>query len=363
MNLVEAFSEIEDFRRPQGRRYPLAPMLIIAIMSIACGYSAYREIEKFAKANAKILTELFCLSRKEMPSHVTIRTLIQNTDFGHLRRIFENWSRQYVTVGAGDWLSIDGKAITSTVSDYDNSYQDFVSLVSVFSMKRGQVVGFDILHNKKSSEIPTVECLIRLLDLENVVFTMDALHCQKKTLRTIAETDNDYLVKVKGNQPKLLESVRRKSETSAPTDVFESVEKNRGRLEIREVSVFEPPSDIPEGWTGVGRVICVRRLFETPAKNHLSLSYYISSITSDSAKFFAHGIRGHWHIENRLHYVKDAIMNEDDSGIRNANAAANISVFRNIAINIVRGNGFDSVKGASIFFAANIRKLFDLLRT
>ena len=89
---------------------------------------------------------------------------------------------------------------------------------------------------------------------------------RKKTLKTIIESDNDYLVKVKGNQPKLLESVRRKFETSAPTDVCETVEKNRGRPEIREVSVFEPPSDIPKDWAGISRVICVRRLFETPKK-------------------------------------------------------------------------------------------------
>ncbi len=132
MNLVEAFSEIEDFRRPQGRRYPLAPMLIIIIMSIACGYSAYREIEHFAKADIEILSGLFCLRQKKMPSHVTIRTLIQNSDFGQIRRIFDNRSRQYVSIEAGDWLPIDGKAIASTVSNYDNSYQDFVSLVSIF---------------------------------------------------------------------------------------------------------------------------------------------------------------------------------------------------------------------------------------
>jgi predicted transposase YbfD/YdcC len=363
MDIVEAFSEIKDFRRPQGRRYPLVPTLLIVVMSIACGYPAYREIERFANANYERLVEIFSLNQKKMPSHVTIRNLIQYTDFKCIYKAFRSWAEQYVSISAGDWLAVDGKAIASTVSDYDNSYQDFVSLVSVFSQREGQVAGFDKLSNKKSSEIPTFEEMVRILDLKHVVFTMDALHCQKKTLRTIVETDNDYLVKVKGNQPKLLESVRRKSETSAPTDVFETVEKNRGRLETREVAVFEPPSDIPKVWTEISRVIRVRRISESPKKCHTNVSYYISSITSNSAEFFAHGIRGHWHVENRLHYVKDVVMNEDDSGIRNVNAAANMSVFRNIVINIFRGNGFDSVKGASIFFAANILKLYNLFRT
>ena len=146
-------------------------------------------------------------------------------------------------------------------------------------------------------------------------------------------------------------------------DVFETNERSRGRSEYREVSVFGPPGDIPEGWAGLARIICVRRCFETIKSHHITTSYYISSVGSDSAEWFAEGIRGHWHIENRPHYVKDVIMHEDRSGIRNPDAAADMSVFRNIAINIVRGNGFDSVKAASIFFAANIRKLFDLFGT
>jgi len=363
MNIVEAFSEIEDFRRPQGVRYPLGPMLVIVIMSIACGYPAYREIERFANANSDRLAEIFSLNQNRMPSHTTFRNMIQHTDFNNIYQIFRNWAEQHVSISPGDWLAVDGKAIASTVSNYDNSYQDFISLVSVFSQREGQVVGFDRLSNKKSSEIPTFEEMVRILGLKDVVFTMDALHCQKKTLKTIVETENDYLVKVKANQPKLLESVRRKAETSVPTDVCKSVEKSRGRLETREVAVFEPPPDIPKGWTGISRIISVRRISESPKKNHASVSYYISSITSDSAYLFAQGIRGHWHVENRLHYVKDVVMNEDDSGIRNANAAANMSVFRNFVINIFRGNGFDSVKGASIFFAANIRKLYNLFRT
>ena len=363
MNLTEAFSKIEDFRRAEGRRYPLMPMLLIIVMSIVCGYPRYREIARFARANGEKLAEFFCLGRKEMPSHVTIRSIVMNSDFGQIRRAFEKWCGQHVSVGPGEMLSVDGKAIASTVSDYDRSYQDFVSLVSVFSQKQGQVIGFDRLRNGKGSEIPKVEELIRLLDLENVVFTMDALHCQKKTLRTVVETDNDYIVKVKNNQPKLLAAIRQGCGASEPVDVFETDERSRGRSEHREVSVFEPPCDTPEGWAGLARVICVRRSFKTGGDHHASVSYYISSVISDSAELFAGGIRGHWHIENRLHWVKDVVMNEDSSGIRDMNAAANMSAFRNIAINIVRGDGFDSVKAASIFFVANIRKLFDLIRT
>ena len=132
-----------------------------------------------------------------------------------------------MSLSESDWLATDGKAIASTVSDYDNSFRDFVSPDSIFSRRRGQVAGFDKLSNKKSSEIPTSEEMIRVPGLKNAVFTTDAPHCQKKTLRTIVGTDNDCLVRVKANQPELPESVRRKAETSVPTDVCKTAEKSR----------------------------------------------------------------------------------------------------------------------------------------
>jgi len=182
-------------------------------------------------------------------------------------------------------------------------------------------------------------------------------------LKTIAESRNDYVVKVKNNQPNLLKALKNIVENSEPADICKSAEKNRGRTEHREVSVYYPLSGIPDGWTELNRIIYVERRFETPEKLHQSRSYYISSVKSDDAEYFAAGIRGHWHIENRLHYVKDVIMGEDTSGIKNVNAAASLSVFRNMAVNIVRGNGFDSVKNASIYFAGNIKKLLKIMRT
>jgi len=182
-------------------------------------------------------------------------------------------------------------------------------------------------------------------------------------LKTVVESKNDYVVKVKRNQPNLLKVLKDTVENSEPSDTFKSVEKNRGRMEHREVSVFNPLPGIPDGWPGLNRIIYVQRHFKTPKKLHQSKSYYISSVKSDDAEYFADGIRGHWHIENRLHYVKDVIMGEDTSGIKNVNAAANLSVFRNMAVNIVRGNGFDSVKNASLYFAGNIKKLLKIMRT
>ena len=180
MNLMELFSEIRDFRRAEGRRYPLAPMLIIIVMSVICGRICYREISGFAKAHKEEFQKYFGLKRSEMPSHVTFREIIQRTGFEEICHLFEKWAKNYVSIEKGDWLSADGKCIRSAVSDYSKSWQDSVSPVSIFAQKQGQIIRIAKLSNKKSSEIPAVEEPVQLPDLEGAVLSMDALHCQKK---------------------------------------------------------------------------------------------------------------------------------------------------------------------------------------
>ena len=181
MTLIESLQQIPDFRRKQGQRYPLIAVLLIAIMSIMSGRCRYREIAAFANANRKELLKFFHLQkRKRLPSHVTFREILKGVDFDDVLAAFNAWAAQYVTIDSEEWFAMDGKALASTVTDYETSYQNFVSLVSVFSHKRGQVLKTAKLENQKSSEIPTVRALIEALDLQSVVITLDALHCQKK---------------------------------------------------------------------------------------------------------------------------------------------------------------------------------------
>jgi hypothetical protein len=114
-------------------------------------------------------------------------------------------------------------------------------------------------------------------------------------------------------------------------------------------------------WDDVRRFIRVERETVTKIKTRTETAYYISNCKVNKAQFFAQHIRGHWGIENRLHWVKDVIMNEDGSGIKGKSAAETISLLRNIVINLYRGNGFDSIKYAIEDHANNIHKLFALL--
>lgn len=188
------------------------------------------------------------------------------------------------------------------------------------------------------------------------------MHCiVKKTVKVIVTSGNDYVIQVKENQPSLLNRIKSVVENKEPLSIFHYNEKSRGRKEQRTIEVFSSPVYGVEEWKGLQRIIHVKR--RTTRKGHTSStdSYYITSLNIDDAKQFATGIRGHWSIENRLHWVKDVIQYEDDAGIKKGNGIETLSLLKNVAINICRQIGFDSVKAASIYFASNVKELLKKL--
>lgn len=181
MNLQDCLSQVRDPRRKQGQRFELETLLLLIIMGMMRGCYHYREIARFCRNNQSDLSRLLCIKSKHMPSHVTIRQLVLTLDFTCLQTAFHQWAKQYVPIDENEWIAIDGKAIKSTVSDIHNSYQNFVCLVSLFSQKREQIIFAERFDNKEKSETAVVEQLIEVLDLKDVIFTLDALHCKKNT--------------------------------------------------------------------------------------------------------------------------------------------------------------------------------------
>lgn len=179
MTLPEMLSTVNDPRSAHGLRHPLSDVLLMCIMAVMSGYHGYREIGRFLKRNQKEFQQALLLLHK-VPSYVTVRNILQNIDFDSFAASFNRWALQYVPLCKGDTKAIDGKAIAGTASDCHGSYQNFVSLVSVFASQRGIVLSCHRIENGKESEIPTVQQLITALDVKGEVFTLDALHCQKK---------------------------------------------------------------------------------------------------------------------------------------------------------------------------------------
>jgi hypothetical protein len=148
------------------------------------------------------------LKKERVPSHHTIARALENIDFDQFIKIFYEWAKTYVDIEEKEWISIDGKAIAGTVRNPHNKLQEYINLVSVFASKRRQVLSAGKVENK-SNEIPLVQQLMKELDLEGVIFTLDALHCQRKTTKAVVESKNDYVIGVKGNQKKLLKTIKK----------------------------------------------------------------------------------------------------------------------------------------------------------
>jgi len=179
-SIVAYLNELPDPRRRAGQRHEQTFILLLVLMSTMSGYHGYRSIGDFIKRNEGELLACFKPKKNRLPSFYTVRRVIQDLDFKRLNEIFYRWVSQYVEISKNELLHIDGKAMKGTVSDYDIDKQRFVSLVSLYHSKVGQVVAHGLVDNSKQSEIPVVKELIISLGLKDVTFTLDALHCQKK---------------------------------------------------------------------------------------------------------------------------------------------------------------------------------------
>ena len=182
-NLLDYLGQIKDPRRLQGQRHELISILLITIMSTMSGYIGYRPIGDFMRRNESDLLKVLKPKKNCLPSFYVVRMVLKDIDFTDFSLQFYNWTKQYIEIEEGEWVSIDGKAIGGTVTNGCNFNQNFTSLVSLFSSKKKLIIGNAQIVTSKKSEISVVQQLIEALDLKGVIFTLDALHCQKKRLQ------------------------------------------------------------------------------------------------------------------------------------------------------------------------------------
>ena len=176
------------------------------------------------------------------------------------------------------------------------------------------------------------------------------------------EQGNNYVVQLKANCNKRYREATTLADNATPLSTYCTVERQKGRLEIRTVKVFAWLAPLIEGWqtTQINTLIVVERHTERDGKSSDKRHFYVSNF-QHKARYFATLIRGHWSIENQLHWVKDVIQQEDNATISEPNAAQNVSILKNVALNVYRQHGFTSLKHAIIRFANKVPQLALLL--
>lgn len=353
---------IRDHRRGQGRRYGLAHILLFSITALLSGADSYRKIHLFIDIHREELNRCFGSEWKKTPSYSTIRNIILNTSDSELERIFREYG-EFLSEDEpeGTFVHFDGKVLRGS-HDKGNDIKA-LQVLTAFAGGCGIILGHEEIE-KKSNEIPAARKLIEELGLSGRIFTFDALHCQEKTLGTAVENGNDVIVQVKENQKTLLNDCKIVADTSVPDDIFtEPVEKTRNRIESRKTEVFFSPSFTDaEKWNPVEAVVKVdrfRQVFDTKKnewKNTHETSFYVSTALPDAEKA-SHGIRGHWRIENKGHYVRDVFMGEDRSRIRRNPHI--FSKLRSFALNILRKNNVKNVSRELFKNCMDLNRLFD----
>lgn len=176
------------------------------------------------------------------------------------------------------------------------------------------------------------------------------------------ESGNDYVLQVKGNQPKLLSAIQETIRNKTPVDLDYSLEKNRGRQENRAIYVYQQlKNPLFKEWYGSKTVVHVHSYGYRKNKKYEENRYYLCSLATDVAKYYNTGIRNHWGIENNLHWVKDVDMYEDKGMVRCMKLSETLSTIRNIVISLFRVNNYKSIKMAFERFCNRLDESLNLI--
>jgi predicted transposase YbfD/YdcC len=347
----EALRELLDPRRPQGQRYPLRTIVVIALMAMVCGCDDAESMQVWGEVNAEWLATFLEMPHGAPTQDVYLHVL-GALDPKAFQRVYQHWA-SLVSLrlrGTGKHVAIDGK--TSRRSADRASGKSPIHTVSAYLCGAGLVLAQRQV-DEKSNEIVAIPELLAVLDLRGSTVTIDAIGCQTAIAEQVVEGGGDYILSVKENQPSLHTEI---IETFAEADdprvraideaqrpdvlVYEETDKQHGRIETRRVRVTSTLDWVlsRDRWKGLEFLVEVRRerTILTSGKTSSETAYYIGSGTPRSPQHLAAIIRSHWAIENGLHWVLDLAFREDEARHRARNAAANLTTLRHFALSLVK---------------------------
>ena len=196
-NLRKELATLKDKRRGQAQQHKIDVVLMITIMATMSGYQGYRAIGDFAKRYKSQIVKYLELPKDRVPAYATVRRVVQEVDHKKFGDIFTEWMKHYMKKSNSQWIAVDGKAIKGTKQKEED--KKLAHLVSFFASDSKEI----LIARKtadKSNEIPLVQKMMQEFPLKDMIITLDALHCQTKTLKAIKDSGNNYVIQVKENQ-------------------------------------------------------------------------------------------------------------------------------------------------------------------
>jgi predicted transposase YbfD/YdcC len=339
MPLTQVFVSISDPRSARQVRHDLSELLTVAVCAVLCSADEFSDIEAWAKERIDWLRGFLVLEHG-IPSHDTFGRVFAALNPHEFEAAFRRWVSQLVpTLDSDTVVAIDGKSSRRSTTKAEANP---LHLVSAFAADIGLVLG-QTATAEKSNEITAIPELLATLALKGCIVTIDAMGTQTTIARTIRLGGADYVLCVKDNHPKLVESLLLAQAgvggALTPISRTESTESGHGRTEVRRCWAFDAVDRLykAEQWADLKSFAIIERERTVGATTSRERRYYISSLPAD-ARRIAQAVRSHWEVENRLHWCLDVQFNEDQSTVRTGFAANNLAIVRHIVMNLLRLN-------------------------
>lgn len=344
VSILDFFGDLEDPRSTVNRKHLLGDLIVISICGVLAGADGPKAIGVWAQSHSDWLRMHLELPNG-VPSHDTIGRLLATLKPSAFQSGFRNWvaNLRYDVDGLDtqEVVAIDGKALRRS-HDRKNDLGPLF-LVSAWSVQRGLSLG-QLATEEKSNEITAIPELLGNIDVDGAIVTIDAAGCQKNIAAEIINGGGHYILALKGNQGTLHQAavdwiMEQFDNSFADVTVRRHQEtlKGHGRLDIIEYYQFDVPDSLPgrSQWKGLRTIGIAIRTSRQGDKETVDVRYFISSLRL-GVRRFAHAVRGHWGIENTLHWCLDVTFREDESRVRDRLAADNLAWLKRFAISLLK---------------------------
>src|ERR1019366_2005944 len=353
ISLWDALASVPDHRRAEGKRYPLASLLLIAIAAMFAGRRDQLGIVRWGRRLSRETLQAIGIGRDRVPAPSVWCELFQELDVTAREQALGDWVRGEASPGH---VAIDGKRLRGSAT----AQAPGTHLLAAFSARLQGVIG-QLRVDPDANEITAALILLKTLPLAGVTITGDAIFTQRAICKVIIDGGGDYFFTVKGNQPTLQADIAQAFRPFSPSAVWspppdlqftDTIEKSHGRIETRRLETTSALAGyLSPLWSGVAQVCRITRERIVRGKKTIETVYAITSLTAAraGAEQLLALSRAHWGIENCLHYVRDVSCREDQARAHAGHAPEVLAAFRNTALTLIRRLGYKVVEGFEHF--------------
>lgn len=343
--ILRHFRDLTD-PRDSNVTHKLADILTIAIFAVLAGAEGWVDVEEYGRRKLAWLRTFLDLPRG-IPSHDTFGRIFARLAPEQFEKCFMAWMASVVQLSGGKLVAIDGKSLRrSFAQGWDKS--GMAHMVSAF-VEANRMVFAQVSCDGKGRELDAIERLLALLDLDGAVVSIDALGCNANIAQKILDAKGRYVLQVKDNQPTLHAKIRATLDeaildgfSDMSHDHHRQTEGDHGRIETREVWVTWDVNllgELARQWPGLKSLAVIERTREVNGTTSVERHYYITALDRRTkAAKVAKFLRGHWSVENNLHWQLDVSFGEDDRRIRKGHGAENFSRLCRVALNLLKAD-------------------------